>query len=112
MTDRELLEMVAKAAGNSAVWVSTGYEQCFKIPYETGCTEGWRIWDPLRNDGDAFRLVAQLGLDIEFGNEHVWCCIEDMKNYVMHHFAGDRAAAARRVAVESAAAIQQAKEAQ
>lgn len=105
MTDRELLELAAKAAG----LVPDGLFGNGLLVLDGERAKGF---NPLSEDGDAFRLVALLGLDIEFGNEHVWCCIEDMKNYIMHPFAGDRAAAARRVVVESAAAIQQAKEAQ
>ncbi|MEJ5149809.1 hypothetical protein [Comamonas sp. MYb396] len=110
MTDRELLELAAKAAGIEITW-EHGRDYPERVELFRGHLANYEPWDPLNLDGDAFRLVAQLGLDIEFGNEHVWCCIEDMENYVMHPLAGDRAAAARRVVVESAAAIQQAKEA-
>jgi hypothetical protein len=46
MTDRELLELAAKAAGNG-----------FVIGY----------WNPLTDDGDALRLAVKLGLIVECG---------------------------------------------
>ena len=46
MTDRELLELAAKAAGID-----------FRMEYDE-----W--WDPLANDGDAFRLAVKLRMDL------------------------------------------------
>jgi hypothetical protein len=43
MTDRELLELAAKAAGNG-----------FVIGY----------WNPLTDDGDAFRLAVKCGISV------------------------------------------------
>ena len=65
MTDRELLELAAKAAGyvvdecvSSGLWV---YER----------NAAWKevehpifLWNPLKNDGDALRLTVKLNLDI------------------------------------------------
>ena len=55
MTDRELLELAAKAAG-------------YKIAWEGGCVTGWMTggswWNPLTDDGDALRLATDLGLDV------------------------------------------------
>lgn len=55
MTDRELLELAAKAAG--AEWVNN--------EYESGWILGDCWWNPLTDDGDALRLAVKLGLDIE-----------------------------------------------
>jgi len=62
MTDKELLEMAAKAAG----YVSHGYgELCGGSPslylQEADFTG---IWSPLTDDGDALRLAVKLGLGI------------------------------------------------
>jgi hypothetical protein len=62
MTDRELLELAAKAAG----YVSHGYgELCGGSPslylQEADFTG---IWSPLTDDGDAQRLAVKLGLQI------------------------------------------------
>ncbi|MGY8624310.1 hypothetical protein [Chromobacterium violaceum] len=62
MTDRELLELAAKAAGmltrtdKSGVW----------IVEDDGSPV--RRWSPLTNDGDAFRLSVKLRIDIDHGN--------------------------------------------
>ena len=50
MTDRELLELAAKAAGIEINW--------FKWERLTG------QWNPLVDDGDALRLAVKLGLQI------------------------------------------------
>jgi hypothetical protein len=60
MTDRELLELAAKAAG----YVSHGYgELCGGSPslylQEADFTG---IWSPLTDDGDALRLAVRLGM--------------------------------------------------
>jgi|SRR5690554_425489 len=60
MTDRELLELAAKAAGY--VVDSDFYR------LDVRDTSGAPIrWNPLEDDGDALRLAMALGIDI------VWC---------------------------------------
>lgn len=62
MTDRELLEAAARAAGvNWTRWVSLdggmhGLLLCDRLS----------AWNPLESDADAFRLAAALGLIVEF----------------------------------------------
>lgn len=52
MTDRELLEMAAKAAG---------------VEYVDGASWGGGAgWDPLANYSDAFQLAAKLQLVVDF----------------------------------------------
>ena len=62
MTDRELLELAAKAAGiehlSSEYYVSGP---------ELWDIERKRWWRPLTNDGDAMRLAVQLGFVVEPG---------------------------------------------
>lgn len=63
-TDRELLELAAKAAG--AIW--SDYPQSH-IPDEwlVGHPDGlWRPWRPLTDDGDALRLAVRLGMSFGF----------------------------------------------
>lgn len=62
-TDRELLELAAKAAGIELLrWVD--YPEGFKT------TESqWEAWNPLTDDGDAFRLAFQLHLTVTFDAE-------------------------------------------
>jgi hypothetical protein len=47
MTDRELLELAAKAAD---------------LPWEQWCINGDASWNPLIDDGDALRLAVKLGM--------------------------------------------------
>lgn len=59
MTDRELLELAAKAAGIKLhVWGTKGNENFADMdsqPYG-------KLWNPLTNDGDALRLAVELSL--------------------------------------------------
>lgn len=60
MTDKELLEFAAKAAGyDDATWNSE--QKCIETTY----LDGFRCWwNPLENDGDALRLAVKLGMSI------------------------------------------------
>jgi hypothetical protein len=58
MTDRELLEKAAKAAGLDVVDARTYDLLVFDGPKHI------KGWDPLRNDGDALRLAVKLKFDL------------------------------------------------
>jgi hypothetical protein len=59
MEDRELLEMAAKAAGYKIEWVRNS--GCFyRCEEEIGREE----WNPLDDDGDAFRLLISCCFDM------------------------------------------------
>ena len=64
-TDRELLELAAKAAGIEGEWMQ---DKDGGRPYlhnwENGC-----VFDPLTDDGDALRLAVKLGLASSPGNQ-------------------------------------------
>ena len=66
MTDRELLELAAKAAGIE-VWWTENYGgvllQCRRSPV---------IWNPLNEDGDALRLAVMLELLVGIHGVEVW----------------------------------------
>lgn len=51
MTDRELLELAAKAAG-------------LNVGTDEGSYDDLKWWNPLTNDGDALRLAVKLGIDV------------------------------------------------
>ena len=57
MTDRELLEMAAKAAGHSEV--------SFEDGVEARINGWWSPWNPLTDDGDALRLAVSLNLCVQ-----------------------------------------------
>ena len=80
MTDREELELAARAAGNG-----------FVIGY----------WNPLTDDGDALRLAVKLELDVMFASVR---SVDDDVNITIE--AGtDPYAATRRAIVRAAAEI-------
>ena len=115
MTDRELLEMAAKAAGIVGVWHDRG--QCIHVTDCAGMSDIW--WRPFDDDGDALRLAVKLHLDIRF----YWDGCDDQYNTVEAYTHGakkdaeepigfylrggqiDEAAATRRAIVRAAAAI-------
>ena len=59
-TDRELLEFAAKASGLDGYFASD--DQSERDEY----------WDPLTNDGDAFRLLVELCITIKYGSGYVY----------------------------------------
>jgi hypothetical protein len=90
MTDRELLEAAAKAAGYELQETEDGFEIDF---------DDSRIWNPLTDDGDALRLAVKLNLIT--GQDTAW----------HYHYGAELAlgldplAATRRAVVRAAAAI-------
>ena len=66
MTDRELLEAAAKAAGYAVIgWDNALPDTPIIVGDRFGCgaTLKW-VWMPLTDDGDAFRLAVALKIDI------------------------------------------------
>jgi hypothetical protein len=63
MTDRELLEAAAKAAGISGEYFGgTGaYASGIWRDFEHGCRD---CWNPLTDDGDALRLAVKLRMTV------------------------------------------------
>jgi len=60
MSDRELLEMAALAAGIDALDYRRGSDAYYYDDPKTGREE----WNPLANDGQALRLAVKLGIQI------------------------------------------------
>lgn len=101
MTDRELLEAAAKAAGIEVERDARGFYEC-----EDGISGCSGVWNPLEDDGDALRLAVRLGLSIT--RSHCECCIgvSDHKDVDwLESIHGDALAATRRAIVRAAAAI-------
>ena len=73
MTDKELLELAAKAAGIYKEPVF--YSNDGVISFGDKCTE----WDPLNEDGDALRLVVILRLPLSFTNKQTGKCSKENK---------------------------------
>ena len=100
MTDKELLELAAKAAGIEIQWPSFGDASCRR-------TDTWDIWNPLTDDGDALRLAVKLGLGISIplSNKRtdVVTFSGPITSVIEAH--GDPYAATRRAIVRAAAEI-------
>ena len=116
MTDRDLLEKAAKAAGIEIHWHTNGTSwapaaDCgdFSVEYE-----GMHAWNPLTDDGDALRLAVKLNMDIGFDTlpdgAIAWAALPwsdqwDEGCRVMEWLHKDPCAATRRAIVRAAAAM-------
>ena len=107
MTDKELLELAAKAAG----YVSHGYgELCGGSPslylQEADFTG---IWSPLTDDGDALRLAVKLQIHMAKYDNYVSACqlgpAWGGEVVVWDHEEPDPYAATRRAITRAAAEI-------
>jgi len=65
MTNRELLELAAKAAEYEIIGWVTG--RCGK---EWAALSDTSQWNPLEDDGDALRLVVKLHLPLDFASSY------------------------------------------
>jgi len=75
MTDKELLEFAAKAAGIDL----SSYEWRQEEYFAKGKYEETVIWDPLIDDGDALRLSATLRLQVKPGKHKGDGCTVESK---------------------------------
>ena len=115
MTDKELLELAAKAAKipikeGRLVWghrddpcSATGFFQLTEDRYNY--VNERRFWNPLQDDGDALRLAVKTGLVVDMHGEWSRCGFpfEEWKSGERHE--GDPYAATRRAIVHAAAEI-------
>lgn len=62
MTDRELLELAAKAAGYGEL----------RVLDDSSIIVHCRRWNPLADDGDALRLAVDLGLLVGAHDDESW----------------------------------------
>lgn len=106
MTDRELLEMAAKAAGIELLgWseIQSGFKLNLPLQY----------WNPLTDDGDALRLLVDLSIKGEGlrlmlpAFNDAWAVVDDYSSaFKVREFnKSDPYAATRRVIVRAAAEI-------
>ena len=72
MADRELLEAAAKAAGvPQSKW---DYDRLRILGHNIQPTD---CWNPLTDDGDRYRLIKTLRLNIDFYDQCVWKRLPD-----------------------------------
>ena len=108
MSDRELLELAAKAAGIKIRWQSYGNYFVICDIDDEGIEA---VWNPVLDDGDALRLAVKLRLDVGSGlNLHsVEVCMvshaELFGGCFEEAYDNDPYAATRRAIVRAAAEI-------
>lgn len=96
-TDRELLELAAKAAGMEVTAIVAD-----GIPHRFG----GGYWNPLTDDGDALRLAVQLDLNVErYDGTSTIAGNAYLEQWPHEPDGDDRAAATRRCIVRAAAEI-------
>ena len=116
MSDRELLELAAKAAGiivkHLSIKPATAANGDGYIGLMTDPDEWPRGWfDPLTDDGDAQRLAVALGLEVYHSiNDDCWTAFVGYPKqqrivYVMEPWGAKPYAATRRAIVRAAAEI-------
>ena len=118
MTDRELIELAAKAYGfgdqdGNFIWTESEYPRGSKTNGALWNYMGWcdtaELWNPLTDDGDALRLAVSLGLIVDIDTEEHYTEIEFTSNYegksVSEGHGFDATEATRRAITRAAAQI-------
>ena len=104
MTDQELLQLSAKAAGYYYVWRPYGGSI-------ESTSEGSKPWNPLTDDGDALRLAVKLSLMVEIGmgphGDITWVRHDDIADGegIVERHRDNALLATRRAIVRAAAEI-------
>ena len=99
-SDRELLELAAKAAGiEGEIKKTFGGWPC--VMRKNG-----HAWQPLHDDGDALRLAVDLDFDIELTEDAAWAGGINSQNHQLYEWHRNcKYAATRRAIVRAAASI-------
>ena len=98
MTDREYLELAAKAAGIELRWHPDGTAYS-----DSRCKDYWGVWNPLTDDGDALRLAVKCNLNVCVGYGSVSACLQDDGSFHRtEEIKDDPYAATRRAIVRAA----------
>ena len=104
MTDRELLELAAKAAGYEVRWHENWQCLVHEGPHNTdtpATLAGQRlVWVPLTDDGDALRLAVSTGVMQGRGFDNAWNAM-----FAVGKLPKDKFEATRRAIVRAAAEI-------
>lgn len=108
-TEREQLELAAKACGYNVKFVIGKYAKddalgLFMLDYETS---NRRSWNPLTDDGDCARMEAKLGIELTWFFDRVdalACDIATVVRYFKDH-NNDKNAARRAASMAVAAEI-------
>ena len=100
MTDREMLELAARAAGLKEFTEINGR---FAVRTRFTGMQDWSPWNPLTDDGDALRLAVKLDIPVspESANGTTWICRGSIQISESH---GSDPYAVTRLAITRAAA--------
>lgn len=109
MSDREMLELAAKAAGYDFRWgdierFGNDFVDCTDLAY---IVDGASLvyWDPLADDGDALRLAVKLRLEFEWWKNGISANHASTPVMPIEHVGDDPCAATRRAIVRAAAEL-------
>jgi hypothetical protein len=108
MTNKELLELAAKASG-----IEGRYASLDEFPDWMTVHDGEGVyytssqaWNPLTDDGDALRLAVKLGMMVDVGSGGFCTAdVEELESSVNEVVTPDPYAATRRAIVRAAAEI-------
>lgn len=106
-TDRELLELAAKAAGMGELVYMSETERYAVVWLPVGADNNeWDFWNPLTDDSDALRLAVGIGAVIQPKGPgvEVWVFESRLSSGVVE-YGDDPCSATRRAIVRAAAAI-------
>jgi hypothetical protein len=106
MTDRELLEAAAKAAGIDYEW----HHGCGDALHLTAPNATALYWNPLTDDGDALRIAVKLRIKFRYnealGQALAWTGFPEAESRANIEECGrDECAATRRAITRAAAAV-------
>ena len=108
MTDRELLELAAKAAGlKIATWGEPNdySHRDGEVAYVRDEERCWYEWNPLIDDGDALVLAVDCGIDVKLPGAVCQAATQDARFCCSESYGDDPYAATRRAIVRAAAEI-------
>ena len=110
ITDKELLELAAKAAGirldysrfNGGGTENTGFDLAGNAVLDW---HNYKTWNPLTDDGDALRLAVRLRLSVSMFDDAVGIGVKGAFCYREYDITPDPNADTRRAIVRAAAEI-------
>jgi len=103
MDDRELLELASRAASMPVEGWTIKPELGMRFVDEDHNFA--RYWNPLTDDGDAFRLAVTLEIEIVYRPDWARASSDRYQGFLVYEFLIDRKAATRRAIVRAAAKI-------
>ena len=107
MTDRELLELAAKAAGLDYIKPAEGYNGSLGLEIGSNPMRT-QSWNPLTSDADALRLAVKLRMNVHLDSNMV-DVDPDGISWFSEAYGTDPYAATRRAIVRAAAEIGRSK---